>query len=252
MNIAALPLGKRPARHDPRTLCMAKYVGALPPAPASADWTPKLPWSHLVPRLNNSLGDCTCAGMANAVQLATANASTEISLPDADVLTAYEQACGYVNGVPSTDQGGDELTVLNYWKNTGIGATPHKISAFVHVNLLNQAEVIQALALFGFLYTGVALPVSAQKQVGWLWDVDTTPAGAPGSWGGHCVVIGQADATGLTCITWGAYQKMTWAFWQRYFDECFACITPDWIEQDGQTPSGFDLPTLQADLAQIT
>jgi len=45
---------------------------------------------------------------------------------------------------------------------------------------------------------------------------------------------------------------MTWAFWDRYFDEAYCCLTPDWIEANGQTPSGFDLPTLQADLAQIT
>ena len=203
--------------------------------------------------MNDQIGDCTCAGMGHAVQVFTANANPpEVTLPDSDILAAYEAACGYNPADPSTDQGGDELTVLAYWKNNGIGPGGHKIAAFSSVSVLNQNEVMQALALFGCLYTGVALPVSAQAQVGFVWDVDSTSAGNPGSWGGHCVVIVQADATGPTCITWGNLQKMTWAFWNRYFDEAYACITPDWIEANGNAPSGFDLAQLQADLAEIT
>jgi hypothetical protein len=264
-----LPLGKHPARHDPRTLVAARYMGALPPAPASVDWTGKLPAQTLGMMLNDKLGDCTCAGMGHAVQLATAAADAPsglvgaieravgddagvVTIADADILLAYEQACGYNPADPATDRGGVELDVLTYWRTNGIGNSGHKINAFAKVNVLNQAEVMQALDLFGFLYTGVALPASAQAQVGGVWDVDNTPNGAAGSWGGHCVVIGAADAAGLTCITWGAYQKMTWAFWQRYFYEAYCCLTPDWIEADGQSPSGFDLATLQGDLAQIS
>jgi hypothetical protein len=194
--------------------------------------------------------------MGHAVQIATAQggAGSMITVPDADILLAYEQACDYDPTNPATDEGGDELTVLTYWRNHGIGSAGHKIAAFAGVGVLNHPEVMQALDLFGFLYIGVQLPSSAQPQTGvqGLWDVDNTPAGNPGTWGGHCVVIGQADATGLTCITWGATQRMTWAFWDRYVDECYACLTPDWIEANGKAPSGFDLPTLQADLAVVT
>ena len=245
-------LGKKPVRHDPRTLCLAKYVQALPPPPAVVDWGAQVTFPCGMMG-NDRLGNCTCAGMGHAVQIVTANANPpEVTLSDQDILLAYEACCGYDPADPSTDQGGNELSVLSYWKNNGIGPAGHKISAYASVNPLNKTEVMQALALFGFLYTGVSLPISAQKQVGGVWDVDPTSAGAPGSWGGHCVVICQADPTGLTCITWGALQKMTWAFWTRYFDEAYACLTPDWVAEDQKSPSGFALSQLQSDLALLS
>jgi hypothetical protein len=245
-------LGKKPVRHDPRTLCVAKYVKSLPPPPPSVDWSKPVsfPCGFF---LNDQLGDCTCAGPAHAVQVVTANASPpEVTVADADVLAMYEGSCGYVPGNPATDQGGDELTVLGYWRKHGIGTSGHKIDAFAAVNVLNSQEVMQGLDLFGFLYIGILLPVSAQAQVGGVWDVDPTSAGSPGSWGGHCVIIVQADPNGLTCITWGALQRMTWAFWNRYVDEAYVVLTPEWISADSRAPSGFDLATLQSDLAAIT
>lgn len=202
---------------------------------------------------NDRYGCCTCSGMGHAVQTITANANPpEVTISDHDILLAYEAACGFNPADPSTDQGGIELNVLNYWRTNGIAGTGHRIAAYAAVNPLNKVEVMQALYLFGFLYTGVALPVSAQAQVGGVWDIDPTPAGSPGSWGGHCVIIVAADEDGLTCITWGQKQRMTWDFWNRYFDEAYACLTPEWIEANGESPSGFDLATLQSDLAQIT
>lgn len=250
MNISTFKLGKKPARHDRRTLVFAKYAVSLPPPPAAVDWTAAMSFP-CGQYLNDQLGDCTCAGLAHAIQVLTANANPpEVSIPDSEVETAYEGACGYNPRDPSTDQGGVLIDVLNYTRTTGIGG--HKFSAYTAVNVLNQGEVMEALQLFGVLYTGVMLPVSAQSQVGEVWDVTVGPDAAPGSWGGHCVVIAQADATGLTCITWGEKQRISWAFWNRYFDEGFAIISPDWIEKNGLAPSGFDLATLQADLAEVT
>ena len=245
-------LGKKPARHDPRTLCLAKYLKALPPAPVNIDWTQKMAFPCGM-MLNDQLGDCTCAGIGHLRQLLTANAQTaELTMADADILNIYEQACGYNPGDPGTDLGGYLLDLLTFWKNTGVGLDGNKIAAFASVNVLNQAEVMQALNLFGGLYTGVMLPVSAQQQVGDVWDVVATPDGAPNSWGGHCVAIGEGDANHLTCLTWGARQLLTWAFWNRYFDEAYAVVTQEWIEANGDSPSGFDLATLLADVALLT
>jgi hypothetical protein len=36
-----------------------------------------------------------------------------------------------------------------------------------------------------------------------------------------------------------------------YCDEAYAVLSPAWIEQNGQAPSGFDLAALQADLAAL-
>ncbi len=68
----------------------------------------------------------------------------------------------------------------------------------------------------------------------------------PGSWGGHAVPVIAYDASGLTCITWGALKRMTWAFWDAYCDEAYACLSRDWAA--ARAPSGFDWAALDADL----
>ena len=43
---------------------------------------------------NNKWGDCTCAGMGNAIELVTADAQgAAVSITDTDVLSAYESNC---------------------------------------------------------------------------------------------------------------------------------------------------------------
>jgi hypothetical protein len=241
-------LGKKSPRHDLRTLFLARYMTALPPAPAAVDYS-NIPTPYGAMD-NNSLGCCTISAAGHLIQAWTGNAAPPGFVPaDSDILTAYEQSCGYKPGDPSTDQGGVEIDVLGYWKNTGIAG--RKIAAYASINPKNVQEVMQAIDLFGGIYTGVSLPTSAQNQVGSLWDVTASSPGDAGGWGGHALPILQYDSTGLTCITWGAKQKMTWAWLQAYMDEAYAIITQDWIEADGQAPSGFNLAQLQADLAQI-
>src|SRR5205807_2360624 len=79
---------------------------------------------------------------------------------------------------------------------------------------------------------GLALPRSAQSQVGGLWDVDTSSNGAAGSWGGHAVILTayQFDAAGnhtFDCVTWGAVQKMTLSFLSAYCDEMYCLLTDE-------------------------
>jgi len=44
---------------------------------------------------------------------------------------------------------------------------------------------------------------------------------------------------------------MTWAFWERYVDESYAIISPDFLDA-GKAPNGFDLAALRRDLALVT
>ena len=104
---------------------------------------------------------------------------------------------GYKPSDPSTDRGAVELDVLRYWRKTGVGG--YKIDAFVALEPKNHLHVQAAVDLFGGSYIGLALPVSAQQQK--VWSVPPggpTGTGAPGSWGGHAVVVEAYDAHGLT------------------------------------------------------
>ena len=243
------PLGKLPPKHDPRTFQLAKYISsALPAAPAAQCWSAKVKGWPMY--MNDKIGDCAIAGPAHMVEAWTANASNLIQVADADVLKAYEDVGGYRPGKPSTDGGCVLMDVLKYWRTTGIGG--HKIGAFASVSPHSSAYVQDAIFLFGGLNTGFALPVTAQNQS--VWDVvagaSHNPDAKPGSWGGHCVNIVDYDARSLTCVTWGALKKMTWAFFKAYADEAYAILSNDFIN-GGKAPNGFDLASLQADLAVL-
>lgn len=244
-----MKLGRKTARHDDRTLLLSSYLlPHLPPAPLAHAWSSKVakPWQI---DGNDRLGDCTAACAAHLVQTWTANESAEYAMPETDVIAFYEDSCGYDPADPSTDQGGVELDVLKYWRSKGCGG--RKIGAFVSVPPTSKTLTRDGIFLFGGLYLGISLPISAQTQR--VWSVPSGGAhgrGAPGSWGGHAVPVIDYDSRGLTCVTWGELKRMTWGFYQAYCDEAFAILSPDWVS-GGKAPSGFDAAALQADLAAL-
>ncbi len=241
-------LGRKALLTDTRTLKLERYfTDQLPAAPAAVDWTQGM--TSFGSLLNDSLGDCTIAGVGHAIQIFTANTGSEAAVTDAEALQYYEEWDGYNPAIPGTDQGGIELDVLKKWRAQGFAG--HTLDAFADVAPTHTANVCQGIALFGGVYIGIAMPLSAQEQIGSVWDVSDGVEGEPGSWGGHCVFVPAYDADGLTCITWGSLQRMTWNFWRKYVDEVHTLISPDFIRVTGLSPSGFDLAALQLDLSQI-
>jgi hypothetical protein len=131
-------LGKRPRRHDGRTLKLARYMApALPKPPANVDYTRGVTeWGMM---LNDSLGCCTIAAVAHAVQTWTANASAELTVPDSAILQYYEQWDGYNPADADSDQGGVELDVLKSWRQQGFSG--HGLDAFVAIEPRDAHEV---------------------------------------------------------------------------------------------------------------
>jgi hypothetical protein len=240
-------LGRKAIKTDTRTLALGDYLTpSLPPPPAAADWTKGIvSWGMM---LNNTLGDCTIAGVGHAIQVWTANTSGLITPPDPTIESYYEQWDGYVAGDPNTDHGGVELDVLTAWRKQGFAG--HALLAFADPRPDNLVEIHQSIALFGGVYIGLSLPLTAQTQD--VWDVVSSGgAGArKGSWGGHCVFVPSYDQNGFTCITWGQTKTMTLAFWKKYCDEAHTLLGQDWLTAKG-SPDGFDQTQLQADLANI-
>jgi hypothetical protein len=241
-------LGKLPARVDPRTLSLARYVdrSVLPAPPAELDLTAGVPdWPMYG---NDRLPDCTTAGAGHAIEAWTAASSgTAVEITEQAVVDAFD-AVRIVD--PATgEEGAVELDVLNYWRGTGIG--DHRIAAFAKVDLADHDLVRAGAYLFGGLYIGLQMPLSAQYQDVWDWNGRLDGPDAPGSWGGHAVDIVGYDDAGLTCVTWGSLQKLTWAFWDRYTDECWCLVSEDFMS-GGKTPEGFDLAALEADLQLVT
>lgn len=259
-------LGKARPRFDNRTLAAFQYMKALPPPPAKVSWADGFPDSKWGMLGNDIVGDCALACPGHQIMewtYAADGLANTVFPSTTQILAAYSAVTGYVIGDPSTDNGAVVLDVLNYWRKTGIAG--HKIFAFVQVNPSNITEMKQAIDLFGSVYVGMQLPVSAQSPSTGanglpLWSVPPTgPIGnaTPGSWGGHAIpVIGYGtDAkgnAGTEIVTWGQRYDVTWQWHHVYTDEAWAIITTDWLEANGNSPSGFDIASLQADLKLIT
>ncbi len=241
-------LGKAPPRVDPRTLQLAAYLDAraIPAPPPARDWThaasPR--WGLMA---NDRLGDCTCAAAGHLIQTWTANNGAEVTPSDADIVKAYEAVGHYNPAYPDTDQGAVELDVLNYWRSSGIAG--HKIGAFVAVSPGNKTHVEAAINLFGGVYIGAALPLSAQHQT--VWDVAEGPDAKAGSWGGHAMACVGYNRTGVVLITWGAIKVATWAWWEAYTDEAYALLDAEWVDASRPAPNGFNLDALRVDLAAL-
>lgn len=247
-------LGRLPPRFDPRTLRAARYLipSALPPLPTYVHWSQnaKQPWGMM---LNDRLGDCTCAGVGHAIQTWTANHGQEVTLPDSDILTAYEAVSGYDPTTGANDNGAVEIDVLNYWRNTGVGG--HKIGAYVALEPRDQREIKEGIYLFGGVYIGIALPAAWQNQSTWKaphfhFDFGH-PAWQPGSWGGHAVFVVDYDAQYATCVSWGELIQIEWAAFPLYVQEAYGIVAPDWVSDASKAPNGFDITALVQDLSAL-
>jgi hypothetical protein len=189
---------------------------------------------------NDRLGDCTVAGVGHKrIGDAYVNQGITLHITDDDAIKFYEHF-GYDPRDPSTDQGAVCQDVLEFWQKHGFNG--EKILAFAKVDIANREEVRQAIALFGQIYTGFNVPTSAMEQFenGETWDV------VPGddNDGGHCVTLGAYDANGLDAVTWGKVQKLTWKFFETYWDEGWVIISPDFFK-DGIDHRGVALADLE-------
>jgi hypothetical protein len=240
-----MKLGRKAIKTDSRTLALGNYLTpSLPAPPPSKDWTSGITdWGMM---LNDKLGCCTIAGIGHAVQVWSANTGGEITVADSVVESFYEKWDGYNPSDPSTDRGGIELDVLNDWHNEAFDG--HSLLAFADPVFSNLVEIRQSITLFGGVYIGVALPLTAQTQD--VWDVGKGAGAKKGSWGGHCVFVPKYDANSFTCITWGGLKTMTVAFWKKYVDEAHTLLGQNWLTEKG-SPDGFDENQLKTDLSNI-
>jgi hypothetical protein len=245
---AHVKLGKLPARRDTRTLSLARYVDreVLPAPPASLDLARGVTeWPMYA---NDRLGDCTTAAAGHMIEAWTAAAAGRaVEVTRQAVVEAFD-AVKVVDPVTG-EEGAVELDVLKWWRVSGIG--DHRIGAFAALDPSDHDLVQTAAFLFGGVYIGLQLPLRAREQAIWDWTGKLHGPDAPGSWGGHAVDVVCYEGAGLTVVTWGALQQLTWAFWDHYCDEAYCIVSGDFLS-GGRTPEGLDLEALERDLRLVT
>lgn len=256
MDFTKLCLGRQDARPGAPKPALRDFTRiSAPPVtpPPAVDWAAAVPPGSYRMFLNDHLGCCTIAACANALITWTANTQGGPWIVGDDViLRRYSELTGYQLGEGTTDRGAIEADVLAAWTTGGWDVGRQDIDCILHASVrpIDHVEVKNAIHLFGGLYIGIALPLAAQTEATWdvLPGIDPDQA-RPGSWGGHAVYVVAYDAEGLTCVTWGALKRMTWAFWDAYCDEAWALLSrSDWLDVHGKGAGSYDFDALRAAL----
>lgn len=248
-----MKLGRRRPAPGGKKLKFTHYtrVGQLPAPPASCDYSSKAAAVLADVFENDSLGDCVVAGGYHIVGVETGNAGDLFHATSAQITADYSAIGGYVPGDPSTDNGCDEQTALNYWIKTGF-ADGTKLDGWMAVDAANPAEAMLAMYLFENLYFGIELPDAwispFPSSSGFVWDV-----GTPDPSNGHCVMGVGFDGAGVTIDTWGLLGKLTWAAIAALCvpsagGELYVMVTPDQLAKGAsKAPNGIAWADLVAD-----
>lgn len=247
-----MKLGKLAPKHHPKTLMFSKYLTGVLPTPAEKVYREyKTPDAAKQMFGNDTIGDCTCAGAANLIILATVHTGTVVIPTLSDVIALYSSVSGYNPQTGANDNGAVMTDVLAKLQTDGLSG--HKILAWAQIDHTNLLHRQIACDLFGATYVGVNLPASAQSQFveGQQCNWEVVPD-SPIE-GGHCIIRPGYGSEGDDYVTWANWTVKASAAWSAtYVDEEYVIITEDWINQSTQkTPGGIDLATLQQDIKLI-
>ena len=234
----------RPAVIGPR-LSASKYLATIIPAPpATCSYASAA--TQVLDQMfgNDTYGDCVIAGGYHTVGIETGNAGKLFVATQKQILADYSAIGGFVPGDPSTDQGCDEPTALNYWVGHGF-ANGTKALGWLSVDPNNLTEVQQVMWLFENLMLGLELPDAWINPFpsfsGFTWGV----AGNSDPDNGHCVVGVGFNSAGLQIDTWAMIGTITWSALQKYCassvgGELYVLITPDQLQKAAaKAPNGF-------------
>ena len=231
-------LGRHPRAHGANVPHLSAIVAGTKtePAPDGVDYLSTMPQypNKFGMKLNDILGDCTCAAFYHARQVWAYHAIGDAKIQvDDDVLVLYEKACGYKKSDRGEGPGGTLQTVLTYIHKRGAPTGPSSVDTilgFVEVDPRNIDDVKRTIVHGGVILIGFPLPAYVSPPVDVVpavWDVQTADAEIIG---GHAVAAAAYDAVGLTVISWGYTYKMTWAFFAKYVDEAYAVSDRLWHE----------------------
>lgn len=239
-------------------------TGVVPAHPVSADYLAALGggWQMLG---NDLAGDCVAVTWANVRRLVTITLAAGGCYPSQDEVWAVYRTQNPdfdPNGTADTngpgspaDNGMDIQTLLEDLVSAG-GPDGVKAVAFAAVNPKDPGEVKAAIAIFGYVWTGVTVSQANQQQfsAGQPWDWDpSSPAD-----GGHSIITGGYGTPGAGAlggderfITWATETSFTDAFWANAVDEAWVVIWPEHLGTR-EFLQGVSTAALAADYLAIT
>jgi hypothetical protein len=250
--------GKKPPRRLMGVPALSDFMAPAASWPAVKPWG----WEYALPDGdlnilgNDVVGNCGPCGALHLLQTQAASLKNQILTPTLeDALALYSAVGGYDPNAPlnpdgsnPTDQGVDLLTLLQYWKNTGItvGGVKHTIRGFASLDLSSVAQMRYAGYLFGGLYLGINCPQSAEDDTSDWQYVPGSPVA-----GGHCINLAGEGSLGTHIQSWGMNIPTSWDFLLHQLDEGYVVLTDIWVDAQDEAPSGVDINGLLAAMSRI-
>lgn len=213
-----------------------------------------------------------------------------IDVIDADVVNTYKTLTGGGPGWENAGLVMLDVLKYMRKVGITIDGKTYQIHAFATVNWRDHEDVKASIYLLHGLYLGALLPRSAQNQLdSGLWDVADGPDGTPGSWGGHAMYgmayrdtgvpppapatipwytrliqlflslfrkrVSVMRASGYTAIgpvlkTWDKTIQTTWAWWDKYVEECYVVVDARDLWLGDASP--LNIETMEGILKEIT
>jgi hypothetical protein len=210
---------------------------------------------------NDRVGDCVFAGADHETMIWGAEAGTSIGFSDRTAISDYSTVTGYTPSDPNSDEGTDMEVAAKWRRKTGVidvNGKRHTVDAYLELPGVSargandpalSRTIANAAYHFGGVGIGIEFPGSAMDQfdAGQPWDV------VEGSdiEGGHYIpLVGRIANGNFIVVTWGKLQEVTPAFLTKYVDEAVVYVSVERLK-DGKSLEGFDLATLEADLAAL-
>lgn len=223
-----------------------------PPVPAQG-WEFAVPASSLNILGNDQWGDCAEAGALHLIQAQSYNVGRAVIPTTQDALSLYSAVTGFdPNAGPAgnnpTDNGTALTDLLTYWQNTGVsvGGTAHKIVGYASLDISSWAQMRWAAYTFGGLYLGINCPEECEENTS-NWNFGP---GLPIA-GGHCIILAGQGSAGGKVGSWGMWIPSSVGFLASYCDEGYITVTEDWLNAQGESPTGLDLNGLVAAMQQL-
>jgi hypothetical protein len=225
-----LKLGKKEAVFDPRTL-RAKSILQDRPLPEVYDVDDSHPGVPTPMYQNDQHGCCVIAARAHHTLRLVLEHGAMPQITDAEVLATYYRETG----------GGDDglvmLDSLKAWRRGGwiAGRAVDTIAAFTSIYAWDHQEIKLAIYNLGGVHLGIEMPRAASRQfdAGQPWTVESGIDGRRGTWGGHAIYVLAWDRDGLTCVTWGKRQRLSWEWLDAYCSEAYGIVDSATADRPG-------------------
>jgi ABC-type glycerol-3-phosphate transport system substrate-binding protein len=197
------------------------------------------------------IGDCGPTGMDHwQMAINAAQGRPWASWGSPAVVSLYSELGGYVLGDPTTDNGTNLQSNLEFWRKNVIHGIQLTGFGAIRPGTWDRAVRVATMRMFGPLYTGVNLQNAQETQFPGPWVY--VPGGAVA--GGHCIdqVAELSQTDECIDLSWGAAVSANTNFQYVAAEEMWALLTDESVDAAGSNPYGYNIAQMNEAIASMT